>query len=72
LAERVFENGAARRRFLFRYCERQRSIPTGTAKSGLLRPIAPMRKRFALVAGNDVAVISVGTNISIGINGDAS
>jgi hypothetical protein len=31
-----------------------------------------MRKRFALVAGNDVAVISVGTNISIGINGDAS
>jgi hypothetical protein len=38
----------------------------------LLRAIAPLRKRLAFVAGNDVAVISVGTNISIGINGDAS
>jgi len=35
-------------------CERSEAIHLTTRKAGLLRRFAPLRKRFAFVAGNDV------------------
>src|ERR671910_632412 len=41
-----------------RHCERSEAIHLAARKYGLLRRFAPLRKRFAFVAGNDGKVTS--------------
>ena len=47
-----------KKRSASRHCERSEAIHA-TRKNGLLRRCAPLRKRFAFVAGNDGVTLSV-------------